>query len=390
MVPRIQHGHEHVPFTSPKQPSGARDEGKQELFGGGRRMRPRSNNTNIDPPFGVSRPSPTRDAVLQSPTQHAVRHGRRVRNLDSNLDSVPESGTSLQLGLPLARPPPSNSQWRQLDDAPLSLSGATDHSPEARSRVLCPDTSWRKTRDEPLTLNGEAAAAPVHILHPDTRWRGPDHGSLPEIVFATAGRFDGPLPFTTSAPSAAAIAPSPPPPANRPVRDSDWRKGYEDYSLAPKQPPKPSRERIVSGQEWRRTDSQPFAFDGRPLERETLDPLRSKQLAIRIGVSERLEGGIFSDSQPWSFQHAGAPNSPQHAPSTSRPTLTPHPGLARDHLVARMAGGFLQMVPQLPKNGTRERQLKSEIELSVQRLSYVSGSSEELVNKLRRGDRVFM
>jgi hypothetical protein len=265
-----------------------------------------------------------------------------------------------------------------------------DHSPEARSRVLCPDTSWRKTRDEPLTLNGEAAAAPVHILHPDTRWRGPDHGSLPEIVFATAGRFDGPLPFTTSAPSAAAIAPSPPPPANRPVRDSDWRKGYEDYSLAPKQPPKPSRERIVSGQEWRRTDSQPFAFDGRPLERETLDPLRSKQLAIRIGVSERLEGGIFSDSQPWSFQHAGAPNSPQHAPSTSRPTLTPHPGLARDHLVARMAGGFLQMVPQLPKNGTRERQLKSEIELSVQRLSYVSGSSEELVNKLRRGDRVFM
>lgn len=48
------------------------------------------------------------------------------------------------------------------------------------------------------------------------------------------------------------------------------------------------------------------------------------------------------------------------------------------------------MVPQLPKNGTRERQLKSEIELSVQRLSYVSGSSEELVNKLRRGDRVFM
>jgi hypothetical protein len=106
-----------------------------------------------------------------------------------------------------------------------------DHSPEARSRVLCPDTSWRKTRDEPLTLNGEAAAAPVHILHPDTRWRGPDHGSLPEIVFATAGRFDGPLPFTTSALSAAVIAPSPPPPANRPVRDSDWRKGYEDYCL---------------------------------------------------------------------------------------------------------------------------------------------------------------
>jgi len=355
VVPEAVHDPFGVLKSSPTQ-AGGKDHAKEELFGGGRRIRARSQEVV---PYGLG-------AEAHQLAPYHARHGRRAKSEDSVTEytslQLPASGRQHQ--------PPSNSNWRHGDEQPFSFGAEPDSARGhgQRSRVVVPDRRWRESKDEPLTLDPTGPAPPVPVRAPvDSRWRRGEAEPL-------------------QAPS--------PRPQHWPCRDTKWRAGEEDYQLAPK-PLQSSRDRIgsdriepsadrhadrhpIGSQEWRRGDVQPFAIDGRQLEREPIDPKKSKMAVHKVS-----EGG---DTQPWSL--SGAPPHPPHPPHSGGGG---HGGPHRDRLVAAAADAVgTGLMPALPKKAARERRVTRETAASVERLMEFNKEIkplEEVLLNLRRGER---
>ena len=344
----------HDPFGAASSRQAAKvaafpDEGKREMFGGGRRVRARSQDA---PPFGVAQPRlPGSDALNPHNENHApaqIRHGRRA---SSELLTSGTESTSLQLP-PNPKPQTISSRdWRYGDKQGVYF-GKEPSQPQART--ICPDTSWRLAKDEPLTFSGPPQTRAVNKPVVDVSWRSAESGPLrlldasekipPESGSSTPRRH-----------------------ANWPARDANWRSG-EDYHLSSQE--RPSRvpadgERVVCDQAWRLGDPQPFSIDGRPVEREPLD-------AFRTARQPRVTSN--SDPRPFTLSGAHVELTPPSTRSSAEPPLV---------AAAMVPGGGLMPKPTLAS--VRERRLTHEHDKAVERLSEIR-PLEEVVLNLRRGE----
>lgn len=125
-------------------------------------------------------------------------------------------------------------------------------------------------------------------------------------------------------------------------------------------------------EQWRRGDAQPFAFDGRPTEREATDPLKTS----RVPRVERVTTG---DSRPLTLSALAL--SPRYAPGNSHVADV-------DRLVAAAtgAGGGCSLMPKALKQGVRGWRASDEKEASVQRLQELTPALWESIQLMRRGE----
>ena len=242
-----------LPHVQKPQPPQAHDQGKQEVFGGGRRPRRHSSDEPEPPaPYGV---------VSRSPRRHS---SDEIKGENALLPMPSWSGA------PRVEP---STDWRMGDSHPFTLDGSKRSIPDSPRKE--PGTEWRMGDDQPLSviLHREQPVDPTMRYRPpakyNTEWRKPVPGLtnelMPENNMSPASRQR----ILASRQPASILITSP--------RSSGWRLGTEqplkiadDLCSELRSPRRNLHSTNVNESTWRMGDPQPFRMDGGAAEREAV------------------------------------------------------------------------------------------------------------------------
>lgn len=339
-------------------PSPRQDQAKQEVFGGGRRIRRNSEEIVVPAPYGV---------VITG------REGRRHSSDELRVDNPNLLQMPSWNGVPRV-PPAPETEWRLGDSKPFTLDG---HLKILPVRVE-PATEWRTGSDEPLSLL-DSGASPMKRRPPNptlnSEWRKfhPQMSDemIPDLNMSPSSKqriLASRLPASTYTPR---------------VMDTSWRTGskeplqivYDRQVNSEYTPGSPRRMSVGTDTTWRTGDLQPFRMDGSAAGRSVPSGIKA--------ASHWRKG----DSEPLDFSTHERPRDMQNQQDSPRVSFADSPR-------SRVRRPSLDDPERMP---IRERQLINDREALMEMMAEVNkpkdsdvhASQGRSVARLRRGENSF-